>query len=78
MAAKPKKFSLESMEPMHQETVIEVLKAGVIYKDLLSNFERQFIIETSGRYAMYGRKLSITDGQWTTFLEIASKLNLKV
>jgi hypothetical protein len=74
----PEKFKLADMNQAHRETVIEVLKAGIVYKDLLGDFERRFVIETAGRYASYGSKLSLTEDQWTVFLEIASKLNLKV
>jgi hypothetical protein len=74
----PEKFKLSEMDEAYRATVIEVLKAGIVYKDLLGDFERRFTSETAGRYATYGSSLTMTAEQWKVVLVIAKKLNLNL
>jgi hypothetical protein len=71
------KHKLSEVAPENRAIVVEVLKAGIIWKDLLSDFERRFITETAGRYAQFGDDMTVVGEQWNVFVEIARKLNLK-
>ena len=73
-----KKCKLSSVAPEYQTLVIEVLKACILYKDLLSQFERRFALEVGNRFAEYGFNMVVTGEQWNVFLDIAKKLNLKL
>jgi hypothetical protein len=71
----PRKLSEYGAE--NRILVIEVLKAGIVWRDMLSDFERRFINETAGRYAAYGDSMTVVGEQWKVYTEIARKLNLK-
>lgn len=71
------RHKLSEVAPENRVLVIEVLKAGIIWKDMLSDFERRFVTETAGRYAAYGDDMTVVGEQWKIFMEIARKLNLK-
>jgi hypothetical protein len=77
MSESKEKVKLCDVKPETRVYVIEVLKAGLLFKDMLSDFERRFVLESCGRYAAYGDKMVIAGEQWTVYLEIGHKLNLK-
>lgn len=65
------------MDYEHYQLVVEVLKAGNTFpKAMLSTFERRFIGETTHRFVLYGRKMSVRGQQWRVFNELADKLGL--
>lgn len=74
----PDEDKLSNASPNNKVMVIEVLKAGVIYADLLSGFERAFVNEITPRFSKYGFDMTIKGKQWNIFLAIAEKLNLNI
>jgi hypothetical protein len=70
------KFKLSEVAPQYREMVIEVLKAGIMWKDLLDDYERRFMGDFCMRYAQYGDSTTVVGDQWKIFSRIATKLNL--
>ena len=58
--------------------VVEVLKAGVLYTQLLSEFELVFIRDSAYRYGKYGDQMTVSGDQLMVYLRMAKKLNLNV
>ena len=58
--------------------VVEVLKAGVLYTQLLSEFELVFIRDSAYRYAKYSDQKTVSGDQLMVYLRMAKKLNLNV
>lgn len=71
------KHKLGDLAPENRVLVIEVLKAAIIWKDLLSDFERRFCGDFGLRYAQFGDDTTVIGEQWSIFEAIARKLNLK-
>jgi hypothetical protein len=59
-----------------QKCTVELLKAAVIYRDLLNDYERDFTGGIANRYAKYGSSLQVRGDQWDVLKEIAEKLNV--
>lgn len=58
--------------------LVEILKAGTLYRTLISEFERTFISEVGVRYAEFGVKTRVTLKQWHVAEQIGRKLNLQL
>jgi hypothetical protein len=78
MAEEPKLKKLCDCAQENRLMVIEVLKAGVIYSTLLSEFESGFIRDSAYRYGKYGDQMTISPDQLLVYVRMAKKLNLNV
>lgn len=55
---------------------VDLLKAAVVYRELLNDYERDFTGGIANRYAKYGGALQVRGDQWDVLAEIAEKLNV--
>jgi hypothetical protein len=76
MSDEKQKFKLNEVASQYRVLVVETLKAGIIWKDLLDDYERRFLGDFGLRYAQYGDNTTVVGDQWKIFSRIATKLNL--
>lgn len=59
-----------------RETVVTVIKAAITFRELLSDFERDFTSGFANRYARFGLNTNVEGEQITVFKDIHNKLCL--
>lgn len=66
------------MRPELRKFIVEVLKATVVYKDLLNPEQAGFAVVRRNAFATDGDDMIVTPDAMLKFLDIANKLNLKI
>jgi hypothetical protein len=60
------------------ELLIEIMKAAVLYRELLNDFERSFMSDITTRYAKFGARLNFEEKQLAVLSQLSIKLNVKL
>lgn len=58
------------------ESLVEILKGVLPYKELLSDWERGFLGTVVDSFITHGEKAVFTEKQWKSILKIKSKLKV--